>query len=647
MTSTEQSNSFSRATAPRHKGSSAATLAEDFSEALCAAIGMLGYRSRICDSILVPPDISLQQLKDDIGRVSVRSLSRKREGLTCPYIIPHCKLWNFFLRKSLQSRRWRIRILSLYSSAKRSVTCLSDEDRESAIVKHKASMAVLRPTDPSILIRLRHFVRAKLRDFDRGFTPFAKPFSSNACLEVSRSRGGPRKFFEAEGSQELSHEWRRLALSTTPKMALWECEVKTRSLLEERIRVNFSVPPLPEVRAVPLPPHNAKVRIITVGSAHFHKLVPLQARLIDYCKSRFPALVRPVHCDLISAQIGPLSSPNEFWVSGDFESATDNIHLDCTQTMMLGILDVWPEFEYLRELALRDVSSHLITYPDGDTVLQLNGQLMGSLLSFPLLCILNDFIFCSIYRNDRKLINGDDILFQSNKEDYVRWCDACTSVGLVPNMRKTLLAKRVLQMNNKYYVQKRSGDFVQVPLIYTDLLRFTYKRSEIGQVFDEFFEDFPLTSRRLSRFKSHHKSTLRVLANDLVLPRELGGLSGSGHLDFFHEKRIHRVVYNVLTHWPSDIRGPFDRILYRRGFRKGTRCVGVCHRLDAFANRLNHLDALLGVTETDTRDNSMTLRRLRFYAKRLERTSRNRTNYSLLDQVALPHRCWSTPVPGS
>jgi hypothetical protein len=57
-----------------------------------------------------------------------------------------------------------------------------------------------------------------------------------------------------------------------------------------------------------------------------------------------------------------------------------------------------------------EVSPHLIEYPDG-VGKQTSGQLMGSLLSFPLLCFLNDFIIShSGFERGKYLINGDDVV---------------------------------------------------------------------------------------------------------------------------------------------------------------------------------------------------------------------------------------------
>jgi hypothetical protein len=634
---TQGNESFvSLATAPRRLGSTVRSLAEDYTKAFVCAIIATGYRRNVYDQLCVPADITLAMLKDHLAKQSSLSLL-KRKYHHDDWIIPHSRLSSYLTRKSNQSKVWRIRIAGLYSSAKRSITCLSNEDRDLVIDKHKASMLTFRPTCPKILSLLSSFVRSKVKEYKHLMTnnePFDKPFSQNACLEAKRG-DGPRSVFKYSASNDLLLEWRRCSLLLDgPGQEIERLRVFRREVPD--------VPVIPEVRAVPLPPHNCKIRVITIGSAHFHKLVPLQDYLIRFCRLRYPALRSPVHCNMIIDKLGPRRVGQKY-ISGDFEAATDNIHLDVTQTILLAILDVLPEFDYLRELALRDVSSHTITYPDGSRVLQVNGQLMGSLLSFPILCILNDFAYCMVYKNDRKLINGDDICFVSNLADYKVWCETCSMVGLIPSLGKNYFADNFVQMNNKTYYINKKGSCYQVPLVYTDLLRMSFSRSEIGQVFDEYFADLPLTRRRLNQFVSCHLSVLRSTPQSLILPISLGGLSSIGYLDFLKDPypRVINLVYLLLESMQFQILSTacFGPLLRKYGFVStlSVGCSGICKRIGAFAQRANHINSLIGPTEQPM-SRSLSMASFLRYCRRLNLDLQD-TRFDIRHKAALPHIC--------
>lgn len=84
---------------------------------------------------------------------------------------------------------------------------------------------------------------------------------------------------------------------------------------------------------------------------------------------------------------------------------------------------------------------------------QCNGQLMGHILSFPILCLANYIIFKYTYfKMDREaprvLINGDDILFCCTKEEYKEWCHYTREVGLIPSLGKNLFQTDIAQINS-------------------------------------------------------------------------------------------------------------------------------------------------------------------------------------------------------
>jgi hypothetical protein len=96
-------------------------------------------------------------------------------------------------------------------------------------------------------------------------------------------------------------------------------------------------------------------------------------------------------------------------------------------------------------------------------VLQRNGQLMGSVLSFPVLCILNLFTYVQSLPEEMRLrvlsgrlslrtlavlINGDDILFRADPDQYQRWLVGSSSVGFTLSLGKNFVHPRFFTVNS-------------------------------------------------------------------------------------------------------------------------------------------------------------------------------------------------------
>jgi len=130
------------------------------------------------------------------------------------------------------------------------------------------------------------------------------------------------------------------------------------------------------------------------------------------------------------------------------------------------------------QLALRTaLTRHLITDKDGNSRLQTWGQLMGSPVSFPILCIVNAAIsrlamdmggFFEPFRghlSDRKLrdypmlVNGDDIGFQSNGAMYDIWKWLTRMVGLRFSVGKNYTHSNFLILNSQLHRMTDRVDF--------------------------------------------------------------------------------------------------------------------------------------------------------------------------------------------
>lgn len=187
-----------------------------------------------------------------------------------------------------------------------------------------------------------------------------------------------------------------------------------------------------------------KVRTITAGSGEVFCLKPFQMAmwraLGDYpqfclthgTKNLFSAISR----------IYEASDSTDVWISGDYSAATDSFPIEASKALLEGILTQIPH-EPTKRWAMKEISPHLLVYPKWtglEPVLQKSGQLMGSLLSFPLLCLLNDMTAESIgLTSNQYLINGDDILMRCPRSLYPEWKEKVQEFGLTLSLGKNYI----------------------------------------------------------------------------------------------------------------------------------------------------------------------------------------------------------------
>lgn len=152
--------------------------------------------------------------------------------------------------------------------------------------------------------------------------------------------------------------------------------------------------------------------------------------------------------------------------SGDYKSASDNLSIEVAET----ILDAaWGNS--------RDVPANVFRYAmaaqrprlryEGEDLLKesftpTRGQMMGSYLCFPLLCIQNYIAFRYSEKVARVsgtpvLINGDDILFQSKKSFSDLWMDTVGSLSLEVEKTKTSVSSDYGSLNSTLLRWSPSG----------------------------------------------------------------------------------------------------------------------------------------------------------------------------------------------
>jgi hypothetical protein len=263
-----------------------------------------------------------------------------------------------------------------------------------------------------------------------------------------------------------------------------------------------------------------KVRTISAGEGlPYYMAKPFQKAAWKWLRNfpQFTVIGEPLSSDILSRMIDRESllqryiderkknqktwhtpfrdCPTDFFVSGDYSAATDNLKIEYTlqtfDTLSIQLknicrtefnqdMDVLSEYLYL---CRRLLEPHDLVYNDKKglleqiclenkipyqtlrggfiSVLQRNGQLMGSPISFPFLCAIN-FIcywtsinrFIGVHCPHRLLpvlINGDDILFRSNVDHYKIWKEVISEVGFTLSLGKNYTHPSYLTINSELY----------------------------------------------------------------------------------------------------------------------------------------------------------------------------------------------------
>jgi len=174
-----------------------------------------------------------------------------------------------------------------------------------------------------------------------------------------------------------------------------------------------------------------KVRVISKGPVcTYTSLKPLQVWLWRTLKNHpsgvFQLIGEEITDEYLCSQLGELRE-DEGFLSGDYKAATDNLDPEFSERAVKEI-NKYIKVKELHSLFLGALTGHLIQNPDHPDEFsgQTWGQLMGSIVSFPILCVINAAI-CrrtrerdmgrSLRLQDCKVaVNGDDAHFALNWE---------------------------------------------------------------------------------------------------------------------------------------------------------------------------------------------------------------------------------------
>ena len=164
------------------------------------------------------------------------------------------------------------------------------------------------------------------------------------------------------------------------------------------------------------------------------------------------------------------------FLSGDYKAATDSILAEVMEAGIFGI-----KHPMLRNFLMDNLSNGVISYEGickrmkiecPPPCIQKRGQLMGSIFSFPILCVINLATYIatalrsnSVFTEEEKrkgleymianapvLVNGDDILFESPSRRFTEiWEWNATGAGFKLSVGKTYYSSKFAVVNSTYY----------------------------------------------------------------------------------------------------------------------------------------------------------------------------------------------------
>jgi len=304
--------------------------------------------------------------------------------------------------------------------------------------------------------------------------------TSSSCLNFSRRHGGAQRYCAEQGRDwYLDH-----CLSESPKPS-------------------FTMAKYSVVKT------SGKERGVTVADGYHQVLGPLHRTLYDHL-SQFEWLLRG---EARGKKFkGFKRNRKEVYVSGDYESATDNLSCEAAERILSRVLSRARSIpQSMRAYALRTLRS-VIFYPGGHGVWQARGQLMGNYLSFPLLCLQNYIAFKFLVPREVPVrINGDDIVFRASRSEARIWMEGVCRTGLTLSKGKTLVDSTLFSLNSSFF--HGEGNRVrEIPVIRPSQLVTKDGSLPTGASFCRFIRNWTFDNRRQvgALFLRAHSAKIRA-----------------------------------------------------------------------------------------------------------------------------------------
>lgn len=188
----------------------------------------------------------------------------------------------------------------------------------------------------------------------------------------------------------------------------------------------------------------------------------------------------PVTGWIVQDRLGAQLRDDQSFLSVDYEDATNGMYSWCSKAAVDGIAAAIGLDSYDHELFERSLIHHLIAAPKGvrpagQRLPQLRGQLMGSITSFIVLCVVNAAILRSVKEMDENrpmslvecgaLVNGDDGLLRCTRQGKLAWETISAFCGLKPSVGKVYFSPEFCNINSVNFCYDPVGTVTKVERI--------------------------------------------------------------------------------------------------------------------------------------------------------------------------------------
>jgi hypothetical protein len=316
-----------------------------------------------------------------------------------------------------------------------------------------------------------------------------------------------------------------------------------------------------------------KIRVITKGPAlTYFVLKPFQKFLWKVLKDHptFRLIGEPCDVSHIERTLG--CKVGSFFMSGDMKNATDDLHTWVSETIMDElnvVLDLPPP---LTELCYRALTGHIYLSPDGTEKEQKRGQLMGSIISFPILCMATATtvrIALEVNRPKKELrhhgllVNGDDNVSKTTDPlCYHNWANILRVFGPTSSVGKSYFNQRFAVINSLIF-DLEGGVWRNRPYVNLGLIK-GFSRSQssdedllknLATKYNDLIRTCPpeTKERCIKMFMYFNAKKLQAYKGPWYWPERAGGLGMiNDNFSYYERLEITTAAREQFKSWPID-----------------------------------------------------------------------------------------------
>jgi hypothetical protein len=315
-----------------------------------------------------------------------------------------------------------------------------------------------------------------------------------------------------------------------------------------------------------------KIRVITKGPAlTYFVLKPFQKFLWKTLKKHpaFRLIGEPCDVSHIEQTLG--CKIGSFFMSGDMKNATDDLHTWVSETIMDELDVVLSLPPALTELCYRALTGHLYLHNNVEKKQQ-RGQLMGSIISFPILCMatattVRIALEVNRPRKDLRhhpmLVNGDDNVSKTTDPlCYHNWANILRVFGPTSSIGKSYFNQRFAVINSMIF-DLEGGVWRNRPYVNLGLIK-GYSRSQstdedllknLAQKYNDLITTCPseTKARCVKMFMYFNAKKLSEFKGPWYWPERAGGLGMfNDDFSFYERLEITTAALEQYESWPID-----------------------------------------------------------------------------------------------